>query len=320
MGEGHGSCAEGRAVVDFGMRRIHGTDAALKAARAGYIAGIESTSDVLAGELYGIPVAGTMAHSFIQAFDNEMDAFRAFVRTYPHTVLLVDTYDTIEGVRRVVELIRHSGGRVRPSAIRLDSGDLVELAFRARTILDEAGLDDVGIFASGGLDEYEIARIVAAGAPITGFGVGTRMGVSTDAPALDAAYKLTEYAGVGRLKLSPGKAILPGRKQVFRIEEEGEAVRDVVARHDEVQPGRALLQMVMESGRRLPEGRVELAESRARAKDEIARLPERLRALSPASPPYPVLVSERLRADADAAVERVRRANAPPHDDLDMEC
>ncbi len=295
--------AAGRPVVDFGMRRIHGTDAALKAARAFHVAGVASTSNVLAGRVYGVPIAGTMAHSFVQAFDREMDAFRAFTRTYPETTLLVDTYDTLEGVRRVVELARELGDAFRVRAVRLDSGDLAELAFGAREILDRAGLGEVEIFASGGLDEDEIARIVARGAPIDAFGVGTRMGVSSDAPALDMAYKLTEYAGQGRVKLSPGKPILPGPKQVFRMEADGRAVGDVIACRDEALPGRPLLVQVMESGRRLPAGRATLDDARARAAEELARLPDAIRALEPADPPYPVRVSDRLAGEA-AAISR----------------
>ncbi|HEX6940979.1 MAG TPA: nicotinate phosphoribosyltransferase [Longimicrobiales bacterium] len=303
--------AAGRRVVDFGMRRMHGTDAALKAARAFHVAGVDATSNVLAGQVYGIPVAGTMAHSFIQAFEDELDAFRAFVRVFPRTILLVDTYDTLGGVRRVAALARELGERFRVTGVRLDSGDLAALAFGARGILDEAGLGEVEIFASGGLDEDEIARIVATGAPITGFGVGTQMGVSADAPALDMAYKLTAYAGRGRTKLSPGKRILPGRKQVFRLEEGGRAVGDVIARHDEALPGRPLLVKVMERGRRLPAGRATLDAARARAADEIARLPDHVRALEPADPPYPVRISERLAADAAAAERWVTRAPRP---------
>ena len=294
--------AAGRTVVDFGLRRIHGTDAGLKAARAFYIAGVDSTSNVLAGMLYGIPVSGTMAHSYVQACEGELEAFRAWVRLYPRTILLVDTYDTLEGVRRVVELARELGSDFQVRAIRLDSGDLAELAFRAREMLDAAGLTQVEIFASGGLDETEIAEIVARGAPISGFGVGTRMGVSRDAPALDMAYKLTEYAGRGRLKLSPGKWLLPGRKQVFRVEEDGEARRDVIGRPDEPVEGRPLLVKVMERGVRLPAGRTDLEEARARAREEIARLPARVQALEPADPPYPVEVSERLRKEAEEAM------------------
>lgn len=288
--------AAGRRVVDFGLRRMHGTDAGLKAARAFYIAGVDATSNVLAGHVYGLPVAGTMAHSFIQAFDSELDAFRAFARLYPQTTLLVDTYDTLEGVRRVVRLAEELGPEFRVRAVRLDSGDLADLALGARAILDAAGLHDVQIFASGGLDEYEIADLVAKSAPIDGFGVGTRMGVATDAPALDIAYKLVDYAGRGRLKLSPGKRILPGRKQVFRIEVGGRAVRDVIAAHDEALPGRPLLRQVMAGGERLAEGRVGLPSIREHARAEIARLPETIQDLAPADPPYPVELGPRLRA------------------------
>jgi nicotinate phosphoribosyltransferase len=299
--------AEGRAVVDFGLRRMHGADAGMKSARAFYIAGVDSTSDVLGGLAYGIPVAGTMAHSFIQAFDDELDAFRAFASVFPDTILLVDTYDTVEGVERVVELARELGADFRVRGVRLDSGDLAALAFRAREILDAAGLHEVTIFASGGLDEDEIAAIVRAGAPITGFGVGTAMGVSKDVPALDFAYKLTAYAGKGRTKLSPGKRILPGRKQVFRMEEEGRATGDVIARHDEELPGRPLLRKVMEGGRRLPDDGTDLREARDRARRELAQLPERIRDLAPASPPYPVTLSPGLEAYLDEVAARYRR-------------
>jgi nicotinate phosphoribosyltransferase len=202
--------ARGRAVIDFGLRRMHGTDAAMKGARAYWVAGLAATSNVLAGRVYGVPIAGTMAHSFVQAHEDELTAFRAFARLYPDTVLLVDTYDTLLGIDRVIELARELGDAFRVRAVRLDSGDLAALAVEARRRLDAAGLHRVEVFASGGLDEHRIAELVARGAPIDGFGVGTRMGVSEDAPALDMAYKLTAYAGEGRLKLSPGKRILPG--------------------------------------------------------------------------------------------------------------
>lgn len=296
--------AEGRVVVDFGLRRMQGTDAGLKGARAFYIAGVGATSNLLAGQIYGIPVAGTMAHSYVQAFDREMDAFRAFALIYPDTTLLVDTYDTIEAVRRVVELARESGPDFSVRAVRLDSGDMAALSIHARAILDAAGLREVEIFASGGLDEDEIARLIACGAPITGFGVGTAMAVSKDAPALDIAYKLTYYAGVGRTKFSPGKRILPGRKQIFRVEEGGRAVRDILARHDETHPGRPLLRQVMAGGRRLPAGEDDLAAARARARAEIALLPDRVQKLDAASPPYPVEVSAALEADLEEATKR----------------
>jgi nicotinate phosphoribosyltransferase len=254
-----------RPVVDFGLRRMHGADAGLKAARAFHVAGVAGTSNVLAGEAYGVPVTGTMAHSYIQAHGSEMAAFRAFAAHHPAPVLLVDTYDTLAGVRKVVQLAREMGDAFRVRAIRLDSGDLGALAMEARKILDAGGLERVEIFASGGLDEHEIARLLDAGAPIGGFGVGTGMGVSSDAPALDMAYKLAEYGGRGRLKLSAGKPILPGEKQVFRREDDGIATGDVVGRAAEDLPGRPLLEPVMEDGRRLlPAGDVSLDAARGR--------------------------------------------------------
>jgi nicotinate phosphoribosyltransferase len=288
------TAAGGRAVVDFGLRRMHGADAGLKSARAFHVAGVTATSNVLAGRIYGVPVAGTMAHSYVQAHDDELEAFRAFARLYPETVLLVDTYDTLAGVRKVVELARELGADFRVRAIRLDSGDLAELARRSRELLDRAGLERVEIFASGGLDEDRIAELVAGGAPIDGFGVGTDLGVSRDAPVLDMAYKLTAYAGKGRLKTSPGKPILPGRKQVFRREEAGEAVGDVIARAGESGPGRPLLERVMADGRTLAEDPGDLERARERARREIGRLPARVRGLAAADPPYPVAVSAEL--------------------------
>ncbi|HET6342167.1 MAG TPA: nicotinate phosphoribosyltransferase [Gemmatimonadota bacterium] len=302
--------ARGRAVVDFGLRRMHGTDAGMKAARAFHVAGVAATSNVLAGLVYGLRVAGTMAHSYVQAHDEEMEAFRAFATLYPQTTLLVDTYDTREAIRKVVRLAEELDESFTVHAIRLDSGDLIELAFEARGMLDGAGLQGVEIFASGGLDEHEVDRIVRAGAPITGFGVGTGMGVSADAPSFDIAYKLTSYAGRGRLKLSPGKPILPGRKQVFRVEEGGQAVGDVIGRAEETLRGRPLLVPVMREGERLPAGRADLDRARARAREEIERLPARVRALETADPPYPVELSHGLesyaRETAGVAMEGTR--------------
>jgi nicotinate phosphoribosyltransferase len=281
------AAAAGRSVVDFGARRIHGTDAAVKGARAFTIAGVAGTSNVLAGSIHGIPVMGTMAHSFIQAWGHEADAFRAFAAVYPETVLLIDTYDTVEGARKVVALARELGADFRIKAVRLDSGDLAALAGQCRAIFDAAGLTGLEIIASGGLDEYKVAGLVAAGAPIDGFGVGTAMGVSDDTPSLDIAYKLVSYAGHGRLKLAPGKVNLPGRKQVFR------GGFDVIARHGETLPGRPLLEPVMKSGRRLAAPRP-LSEMAEYAAAQIAALPEHVRALTPAEPPYKVEVSEAL--------------------------
>ncbi|HEX5512815.1 MAG TPA: nicotinate phosphoribosyltransferase, partial [Gammaproteobacteria bacterium] len=205
-------------LVDFGMRRAHGAEAALLAARAAYLAGFAGTATVLAGQRFGIPLYGTMAHSYIQAHPDETTAFAAFAAAQPNNlVFLIDTYDTEAGAAAVVALatqLRVQG--VRTTAVRLDSGDLAVHARRVRAILDAGGLPEVGIFCSGNLDEYEIAGLLAGGAPITGFGVGTQLDVSADAPSLDCAYKLTEYAGHPRRKRSEGKQTWPGRKQVWR--------------------------------------------------------------------------------------------------------
>jgi nicotinate phosphoribosyltransferase len=302
------TAASGARVVDFGARRMHGADAALKMPRAFYVSGVAATSNVLAGRVYGIPVAGTMAHSYIQAHDDEAEAFAAFARIHPGTTILVDTYDTLEGIRRVVRLARERGDAFRPAAVRLDSGDLSTLAKASRRLLDEGGLDQVKIFASSGLDEDSVAELVASGAPIDGFGVGTAMGASADAAALDLAYKLTEYDGVGRIKRSAKKPILPGRKQVFRVEADGVLDHDVIGREGEALPGRPLLETVMAGGR--PAGsRPSLEAIRDHARLEHRRLPEHVRALAPADPPYPVHVSDALRA---AHADALRALGATP--------
>ncbi|MYE31506.1 MAG: nicotinate phosphoribosyltransferase [Chloroflexi bacterium] len=293
------TAAAGRPVADFGGRRAHGTDAGLRAARAMYLAGMASTSNVAAGARYGIPVTGTMAHSYVQAHDEDYAAFRDFVATHPETTLLVDTFDTLEGVRTVVTLAGELGDAFRVRNIRLDSEPLGELAVEARRILDAGGLSSVRIIASGGLDEHGVADLVASGAPVDAFGVGTRAVTSSDAPTFDAVYKLVAYDREGRIKHSPGKATLPGRKQVFRQHHaSGVATRDILARADERHEGEPLLVQVMRGGERLPTGEDSLEQARERAAAEIARLPERLRALDAASPPYEVVVSEALRADA----------------------
>jgi nicotinate phosphoribosyltransferase len=255
--------------------------------------------------MYGIPIAGTMAHSYIQAHESEEEAFRRFSDLYPETILLVDTYDTLEGVRRVTHLAKERGELFRVRGVRLDSGDLGELARQSRKILDEAGLDSVTIFASGSLDEHEIARLVLEAPSIRGFGVGTNMGVSSDAPALDMAYKITSYAGSGRLKLSKGKGILPGDKQVFRFEQNGLAVKDVIARRDERLNGRPLLREVMAAGRRVAELPAGLESLRSHFREEIARLPSEVRSLQPLRPRYPVNMSDELRRYRDEVARRV---------------
>ena len=273
--------AQGRRLVDFGLRRTYGSDAGLKVARCAYLAGFDATSNVLAGQHYGIPIAGTMAHSYVQAFPDELKAFRAYAQSYPDAcTLLVDTYDTLQGIRRAVTVgqeLAEAGHRLR--GVRLDSGDLVALSFGARQLLDAGGLPDATIFASGGVDEHFIAEAVARGAPIDAFGVGTRLGVSADAPYLDMAYKLVAYDGRPVLKLSAGKATWPAPKQVWRCRGADGRVEDCVTLADEPGPPGAepLLAPVMVDGQRL--AAEPLAAGRARALAEVAALPPAMREL-----------------------------------------
>jgi nicotinate phosphoribosyltransferase len=289
--------AEGRAIVDFGSRRAHSAEAALKVARVSYLAGAAGTSLVLAGKRYRIPIFGTMAHSYIQAHDDEAEAFRAFATIFPETTLLVDTYDTLEGVRKVIQLSWQLGNDFRVSAIRLDSGDLADLAKRARTMLDEAGLGKVGIFASSELDEYKIQQLVRAGAPIDGFGVGTSMAVSDDAPSLDMAYKLVEYAGRGRAKLSSHKAVYPGRKQFFRQFDSSMLIRDTITRADEIGRGEPQLIPVMRGGRRIAENCATLEAARERARCQLDALPDEYHLLEAGGDAFPVAISDALSRD-----------------------
>ena len=305
------TAARGRSVIDFGARRMHGTDAALNAARAFWIAGVNATSNVLAGKRFGIPVAGTMAHSYIQAHGDEAAAFRAFANLYPNTVLLVDTYDTLTGRGEGHRSWRiELGEDFKIRAVRLDSGDLLDLSLRVRAALDQAGLSHIQIIASGSLDEYAIDALISSGAPLDGFGVGTAMGVSADAPYLDIVYKLTSYAGDGRVKLSANKPVLPGRKQVFRRTDGDRDTGDTVARADEDLPGRPLLSPVMRNGKGLTPP-VDLAETRRYAAEQIARLPEALRNLPATDPPYPVKISPKLTAYHQ---EVVRKTAARSHE------
>ena len=294
-----------RVVADFGMRRMHGADAAIRAARAFHVAGLDSTSNVLAGQLLGIPVTGTMAHSYIEAHDAELAAFRAFSSIYPETILLVDTYDTLQGVRKIIEMAKDSGAAFNVSGIRLDSGDIGQLARDSRRILDEGGLVDVEIFASGGLDEHDIEALIGSGAPIDGFGVGTRMGTIADQPYLDSVYKLSSYAGQPTMKLSSEKSNLPGRKQVFRKFEGGEAVGDVIAVHGEEADGEPLLEQVMEGGRLTAAGRCTLHDAREHARRSLDGLPLRFRAIQKAEPAYDVRLSARLEHRLDETRSRL---------------
>jgi nicotinate phosphoribosyltransferase len=302
------TAAAGRDVVEFGSRRAHGESAALTVARASYLVGAVGTSNVLAGQRFGIPVYGTMAHSYIQAHDDEASAFRAFAARYPETTLLIDTYDVLAAVREVIALTERLGDRFRVAAIRLDSGDLADLARKSRRMLDDSGMTHVRIFASGGLDEFSVESLVASGAPIDAFGVGTKLAVSDDAPSVDMVYKLVDYAGRPRMKRSSGKATYPGRKQVFRWQRDGAMVGDVVGRYDEQLDGRPLLEPVVRGGIRLAAGRTSLDEARAHAQHSLAELPRDLRSLTPADIPYSVNVSQNLEADRDALLRCLTRA------------
>lgn len=258
-----------------------------------------------AGARYGLPVAGTMAHSFVEAFSSEEEAFSAFAELYPRTVLLVDTYDMPPGVRNAIRVAQELGPDQRPMGIRLDSGDLIALSQAARAMLDASGFERLKIIATGGLNETKIDALVQADAPIDIFGVGTDMSVSADAPSLDIVYKLTEYAGAGRMKLSAEKLTLPGRKQVFRREEEHVASDDVIACFDESFPGTPLLAPVMRGGRRMAPPAENLSALRGNAAKTIAALPPDIRALAPAPKPFAVAISPRLQAEADALRARL---------------
>lgn len=306
--------ASGRRLIDFGMRRAHGAEAALYGARAAYLAGFDATATVQAGEQFGLPLAGTMAHSFIEAHGREQDAFRAFLdASQAPTTLLIDTYDSERAARRVVELVRErraAGLPERVAAVRIDSGDFVREARSVRAILDQGDCRQVQIIVSGGLDEQRVEHMLQAGAPVDAFGIGTDLMVSQDAPALDMAYKLSSYEGEPRRKRSPGKETLPGRKQVYRRRSpSGELLLDCIGLEDEALEGEPLLQPRMREGRcttPLPL----LPESRRYCLEQMQCLPQALRRLEPVAVApseygraYPVQVSrqlQRLAAEFDA--------------------
>jgi nicotinate phosphoribosyltransferase len=298
--------APDKLLVDFGLRRAHGAEAGLLAARAAYLAGFDATSTVLAGQLFGVPIAGTMAHSFVEVHDREEEAFARFAESLPQSVvLLIDTYDTERGAAKVVALaphLRDKGIAVR--AVRLDSGDLAEHARRVRLILDQGGLTEVRIFSSGSLDEFQLAHFHATATPIDGFGVGTRMVTSADAPYTDCAYKLQEYGGLARRKLSEGKSTWPGRKQVYRHYGAGNiAAHDLLTIESDHQEGHPLIMQVMSNGRRLAPAEP-LTAIRERLKAELDRLPPSLKNLEQA-PAYEVKISTALRNLAREVDERL---------------
>ncbi len=290
------NAARGRRLVDFALRRTQGIDAGLKVARSSYIAGFIGTSNVLAGKIYGIPVFGTMAHSYITSFPSEIEAFRAFARAFPgNAVLLIDTFDPIAGTKHAVTVakeLQEKGFRLR--GVRLDSGDLVELSLRVREILDENGLEDVQIFASGGFDEFKIDEVLSRGAKIDAFGVGTKMGVSADAPYFDMAYKLVQYDGRPVMKLSTGKVTYVGAKQVFRFfDDDGYISHDTLGLKSENHPpSQTLLQTFMVSGKRVKEPD-DLEIIKMRVEKEILKLHPRLKTLE-AEKKVKVEISEEL--------------------------
>lgn len=288
--------ARGRGLIDFALRRTHGTDAALKVARASYLAGFDATSNVLAGQVYGIPISGTMAHAYVESFPDELEAFRAYAVSYPaHTVLLIDTYDTVLGAARAALVGQEMAQRGQHLlSVRLDSGDMTALSKEVRTILDTAGLWHVSIIASGSFDEYSIDAALRDGARINAFGVGTKMGVAADMPYLDMAYKLVQYDGRPVMKLSTGKATLVGQKQVWRRTVDGTYAEDIIAlRHEPVLPdAMPLLQGIMRTGRVVPPA-PDLAAARQQYATERAHVAEPYRRLEGGAV-YPVRVSAAL--------------------------
>lgn len=298
--------AGGRPVVDFALRRTHGIDAGMKVARASYLAGFTGTSNVMAGKNYGVPLVGTMAHSFVMTFEREIDAFRAYAASFPRaTILLIDTYDTLAGARNAATVAGEMASRgEKLIGVRIDSGDLPAQARAVRQILDEAGLGEVKILGSGGLDEYDLGDFSLAQVPFDSYGVGTKMGTSADAPWADMSYKLVEYAERPVQKLSTGKISWPAKKQVYRrLDAEGHLGSDVIGlRADNIAGAEPLLRKVMDRGKALR--LANLAESRSAFLEEFKRLPEAVKAIcNPAR--YPVEFSpalKKLRAEVESSI------------------
>jgi nicotinate phosphoribosyltransferase len=300
--------APGKILSDFGLRTAHGAEAGLYSARASYLAGFAGAANVLTGERYGIPIVGTMAHSYVQVHDDEMTAFENFARSRPGgVILLIDTYDTEAGARKVVALapkLKADGISIR--GVRIDSGDLTAMARKVRAILDAGGLHDVIILVSGGINEDVLQVMTAEKAPIDGFGIGVNLAASIDVPALDCAYKLQDYAGRPRRKLSEGKATWPGRKQVWRAyDEQGRMRGDILSVEGDTQPGEPLIVPVMRGGKRVAPA-PSLADIRDRAARELARLPQKLAGLESGAE-YPVKVADALVALAHEADRHTAR-------------
>lgn len=304
--------AKGRGIYDFSLRRTHGSDAALKAARSSYIAGSNGTSNVLAAKLYNLPVAGTMAHSYVMSFKNEIDSFLAYSHTFPErTTLLVDTYDTKKGIDNAITIglyLKERGYRL--GGIRLDSGDIAKLSKFARKKLDKAGLYYVKIFASGNLDEYKIEDLLKQGACIDNFGVGTNMGTSEDAPSLDIIYKISEVSEnddfLPTMKLSKGKITYPGRKQVFRLKDKkGRFSKDILGLAQEKIKGEPLLKKVVDKGKIIYNS-PPLDKIRLSLKAGLAKFPDRLKTAYPRGK-YPVIISPGLRKLRQALARQLER-------------
>ncbi len=291
--------APGKQFIDFGLRRAHGSEAGLLAARASYIAGFDGTSTVLAAKEFGIPVFGTMAHSFVQAHDDEIEAFLHFAESMPsNVILLIDTYDTLRAINKVVNiapLLKEKGISIK--GVRLDSGDLVALSKEVRRILDENGLRDIRIITSGSLDEYALKAFHDSDAPIDSFGIGTMMVTSSDMPYLNCAYKLMEYKGIPRKKRSEGKETWPGQKQVYRYYGKGKEAEvmshDIIGLKDEAMDGRPLLSQYMKSGKRVQE-LPSIHEIREYVIEQIRELPDYLKEIRKTKT-YPVVISDKLK-------------------------
>lgn len=303
--------ATDKGVYDFSLRRTHGRDAGIKAARAAYIAGCRGTSNCLSGKFYNIPLVGTMAHSFVMCFKEEIDSFLAYANTFPgRTTLLVDTYDTKTGIENAITIglyLKEKGYRMQ--GIRLDSGDIVKLSRMARKMLDRSGLGFVKIFASGNLDEFQISRLLAKGAKVDNFGVGTNMGASVDAPSLDVIYKISEISDeegdfLPTMKLSKDKVTYPGRKQVFRVKASGgEFIKDILGLEKEKINGAPLLKKVVSKGKvvyRPPS----LERIKEFCKNNLSAFPEKLKEVYP-SYKYPVIISPKLKSLRQGLIRRL---------------
>jgi len=289
--------AAGRPLIDFSLRRTQGQDAGIKVARSTFIAGFTATSNVLAGKIYGIPISGTMAHSYVSAFDNELDAFFAYADTFPdHSIFLIDTYDSIEGARHAAAVAKEMQKKGHTLiGVRLDSGDMVSLSREVRKIFDTAGLYDVKIYASSGFDEFKIAKVISEGAAIDAFGVGTKVGVSADAPFVDVVYKMVRFKGRDVKKLSPGKVTLAGEKQVFRkSDQNGRYLEDIIGQRNEIiSEGKPLLEKVMENGHLLrPHPQLQMLQEKF--KENFASLDDGYKSIQDHKA-YPVKLSTRLK-------------------------